>query len=204
MFKFRGTYTPKVHGAAMDALRRTAEHLEGAGFGSFKDSSAGFSFFADGMGLQQVELTWDHRKKFLGGVYRSVLEVTVATDASPFPKQTLHYLGTVLKGKPEFRDATKKQNASSALIEMLNTDKGVVDALAMQDIEDMTLEYIENEGVVHIRIVPLGGSFVWMLFPPMKYYVRLPEKHGEAMWKTVGCIARILGRDAHCPGEHAV
>lgn len=196
MFGFGKKYAPRIHGAAVEALRRTAGALEGAGFGPFEENRGGFEYAAGQDGVRSLCLTWEQKKKFMGGVYRTVLEAEFESDVPVRTPLVLHYGGTLFKGTPEFRK--KKQNAADgtqdALASVLNRDEELVGLLFQQDIENMTLEPGGKDGTVRMRLAPVGGSFVWMLMPPVKYAVKLPAKHGAAMVETVSLLARLLGQ----------
>ncbi|TVM32482.1 hypothetical protein [Oceanidesulfovibrio marinus] len=198
MFGFGKRYAPRVHGAALDALRRTAGALEGAGLGPFEETGENFEFAPGQGGARSLRLTWEQKKKFMGGVYRTVLEAEFDSDVPVRAPLVLHYGGALFKGAPEFKN--KKQEAAEGahdvLADLLNQNKGLVDLLFLQDIEKMTLEPGDKDGTVRMRLAPVGGSFVWMLMPPMKYAVKLPAKHGAAMVETVNVLARLLGHGA--------
>jgi hypothetical protein len=185
-------YSPRIKGAALAALRESAELL-GGGFGppeQSADTADAWDFPPPHAGLRALRLACAERKKFLGGVYKSVLEADFEVDPelAPSAPLTLRYAGTFAKGAPSF----SAPDGAGALRERLNADGKLMDTLAVQDLESMTLEPGPEPGTVRMRLTPIGGSFVWMLFPPVKYAVKLPARHAQAMVDAVARLSHLL------------
>jgi hypothetical protein len=162
----------RIDKAAEGTLEQTAgllaKHLSsfeksGAGFvfpAPFPEGSAGHEALEKGI-IKELRLDVKKDKKFLVGVYASVLSALVKVETDCALPITMRYSGKVVKGTPAF---TAKNGAECDLAGRLNADQKLLKLLLEQDLEFLKIEDA-GEGFLRISMRPYGACFVFMILP---------------------------------------
>lgn len=142
-------------------------------------------------GIPPVDVTYRAKKQLLGGVYSLVFSL----DIEGLPeleggKAELCYTGRFLKGKAYFKDTQ-----GSGLAEELNGDQDLLAYLTELDLLSLTLTV--KEGLMQVKLSPLGGAYTYTLFPPMKYGAVLPEGDRERIRLALFHIASAFALREH-------
>lgn len=189
----------RIDKAAETTLEQTAGHLA-KHLSSFEKNGAGLVFpapFPEGSPARtaldkgivtEVRLAQKKDKKFLGGVYGTVLSAVVKTDTTCALPITMRYSGKMVKGTPSF---SAKGGAECDLVHRLNADQTLLELLLEQDLEFLKIE-AEDDGLLRVSMRPYGACFVYMVLPPMKYSVRLKPGHADKMAESLERIIDIM------------
>lgn len=195
-----GAINTNMRKAALAALRHRvlpsfeerfgpAEHRPGPAQANGGD----FAFDPAGTPFVSLRAFLSPQKKILGGVFGFTLEAVMDRPASLLDAGDLRlcYRGALVKGEPYFKAERDPQGGE--LAGKLLADARLKKLLQLQDLEDMRL--VNHDGRLAARFTPIGGSFVYMVLPPMKYAVKLPGDHARALAEAALRLAERLG----CP-----
>jgi hypothetical protein len=151
-----------------------------------------FIFQVNAPYLKNIQVCYEIDKKFLGKIYALIFEgrVPVFLSSEEFFPIHLSYSGKVKKGRPFFEDDNKTGN--NPLVQKLNRNDKLIDLCWPQDLEHLKIYWDVQEEVCRIRYRPLGGSFIWLIFPPMRYRVKLPDRHAQYMVKSMKLIGEAV------------
>ncbi len=146
--------------------------------------------------LSKVKINIKKKKSLLGGVY--ALQIIGEIEKEGLVKDRipirLHYQGMVSKGKAYFKH---QQDMHDDLIKQLNNDSNLIDMLSCLDLETGEI-WLEDEKYT-IIMSPISGSFMYMVFPPMRYSGTLPKEEigqlNTSLFRTSellqSCIAAV-------------
>lgn len=152
--------------------------------------------------IESISLWYYEEKKFLGSIFDLTVGAEVgytrASDSRPV-KLKLCYEGFVKRGKAYFKPEKKSDSSDAVrMIEVCNQDDKLIRCVDGLDIKEMLITgVIDGEGrrKWEITVKLLSGAFVWMVFPPMKYRVKLPKEHVKLMLKTIYRIVGIVNKN---------
>ena len=138
--------------------------------------------------LKNIQVYYEVDKKFLGNIYSLIFEGCIPLHGitGKFPPLHLSYSGTIKKGRPFF-DCDKKEGVNP-LARKLNKNEKLLNMCWQQDLEYLKIFKDLPKDVCRILYRPFGGSFVSLLFPPVKYRVKLPDKHNQYMVDSINLI----------------
>ena len=165
------------------------------GLGEPEKEGHSFLFKVNTASLKDVRVCYEIERKFLGKIYALVFEgrVPVPRSSERFTPIRLSYSGIVKKGRPFFKDDAK--GGKNPLVPRLNRNDQLLDLCGPQDLEYLRIYRDVQEEVCRIRYRPFGGSFVWLLFPPLNYRVILPDRHARYMIESMKLIGEAIGAD---------
>jgi hypothetical protein len=142
--------------------------------------------------LKNVQVCYEIEKRFLGKIYALIFEgrVPILRTSDHYSPIHLSYSGKVKKGRPFFEEdhATRK----NPLVQKLNRNDKLIELCWSQDLEYLKIYCDVQEEVCRIRYRPFGGSFVRLLFPPLRYSVKLPDRHAQYMVKSMKLIGEAV------------
>ncbi|MCB2185576.1 MAG: DUF3156 family protein [Deltaproteobacteria bacterium] len=147
--------------------------------------------------VDDIRLYHEVDKKFLGRIYALVCEARIkapAGDQGAPGKLRLTYQGSLRKGRPVFK--TARGGGPEGLAARLNQDQELLDLLAKQDLEYLKIFWDGDLERWRALARPLGGSFIWVALPPIRYRVKLPEGHDQYMVKAMDRIALCIAQAA--------
>ena len=78
------------------------------------------------------------------------------------------------------------------LAALLNEDQKLLELLAKQDLEYLKILWDGPTKRWRALARPLGGSYLWVAMPPIRYRVKLPEGHDQYMVEAMDRIARNI------------
>ena len=107
----------------------------------------------------------------------------------------LRYSGFLRKGKPFFVPVPAKgrKGKEDTVLRLLNEDQFLVEQCWKLDIEFLKLSFDPVETVWTLRLRPYGGSYVYMMFPPMRYNVVLVREQADLILSVMERVGRLLG-----------
>ncbi len=123
--------------------------------------------------LAKVKIICKKKKSLLGGLYSlqimgEIEKEGLARNKTPI---RLYYHGIVSKGKAYFKH---QEDIDEELIEELNNDANLISILSLLDLETGEI-WIEDDKYT-IVLSPISGSFMYMIFPPLRYSGTLPKE----------------------------
>lgn len=135
-------------------------------------------------GILKMYTSYKVINKWMGRVYHFRWNCVIH-DQRPESNQSIQlvYGGAFGKKEPNFKSST-----SRSLVNLLNTDKEVLDICRSIDFEKLEIIYSKKEGVWQIEFWPNYGDFIWILIPPIRYF-RKPSLH--EVEKTALLIQKI-------------
>jgi hypothetical protein len=155
-------------------------------------------FPADTLPFKGLNVRYEIDKKFLGRIYGMVLEGIVVTrkEIDCPEKMELRYSGFFRKGRPFFAPVASKrsQTVGNDFLKVLNEDQTLMETCYKLEIEFFRLSYAPQEGIWRIKVRPYGGSYVHVLFPPMRYPVDLPKEQAELIFAAMKRTAHQIGK----------
>ncbi|AGL02293.1 DUF3156 family protein [Desulfoscipio gibsoniae] len=184
----------KIDGYARTSLGFIAKEF-GAYLGKMEADPDGVVFTAPPGSLSQVRITNNKKKFLLGGLF--ALEIIgeiplkgLVRDNCPI---RLHYRGSLLKGKAYFQD---RQGVHKAIVSRLNNDAELIRTLSQLDLEKGEI-WVDDDKYT-IKLSPLGGSYMYMMIPPLRYTGSLPKKEINRLYAALARASEILktGRPA--------
>lgn len=81
-----------------------------------------------------------------------------------------------------------KQN-QTAYLAYLNQREDIKLLTRQIDFEKIQIEQCENK--IKVTMIPIPGSFVFMLFPPMQYFIKLKKEEVKVIYKLAFLIQEI-------------
>ena len=144
--------------------------------------------------LKDIQVYYEVDKKFLGNIYALIFEGCIPLHGiiGKFSPLHLSYSGMIKKGRPFFE--YDKKEGENPLARKLNKNEKLIDMCWHQDLEYLKIFQDVQKDVIRVRYRPFGGSFVWLLFPPVKYRVRLPDRHYRIMVNSI----KLICEDLYC------
>lgn len=149
----------------------------------------GVVFNAPPSSLKKITIKSLKKKLLLSGRYNLQLAGEVPKEGLVKSKKAIKfgYKGFFLKGKAFFHHHLDEYKN---VINALNNDSQIIEALTSIDIEFGEIA-IEN-GKYIIKFVPMRGSYLYMVFPPMKYTGRIPKEEVNKLADATRRISEIL------------
>jgi hypothetical protein len=123
--------------------------------------------------LRRVKILCKKKKSLLGGLYS--LQIIGEIDKEGLVRNKtpirLYYRGLVSKGKAFFKH---QEDINSDLIKHLNNDVNLINILSLLDLETGEIWLADDKYIIVMS--PISGSFMYMVFPPLRYSGSLPEE----------------------------
>lgn len=178
----------RIDGYARDYLRDLST-LFRPFLGDTASSGDGLRFTAPPCDLAGAMITNRPKKSLFGGVYSLDLIGEIGKKGNEKKSRTIRmgYEGRFVKGKAYF-DAGK--DSESPLVKQLNGDHQLISDLSELDLEKLEIQVQEDKYTV--KMTPIGGSFLYMTFPPMKYPCSLLAGEVEKMCRALVRLSSLL------------
>jgi len=164
--------------------------------GEPREERNGFIFPLKDLPFSDFKIRYDIEKKFLGRIYVMVLEAKFGRQKKIHASERieLRYSGFFKKGRPFFAYVSSKNAGTNgnALLRLLNNDEDLIEKCRKLDIEFLRLFFDSHEEVWKIEVRPYGGSFIHMMFPPMRYNVMLVKEQAELIFSIMKRIAELI------------
>lgn len=146
--------------------------------------------------FSSFKIRYDIEKKFLGKIYVMVLEAK-SVQGKTFgvsERIELRYSGFFRKGNPFFITvSTRKANDNKGeTLPLLNGDQRLIEECSKLDMEFLRLFFDPGKEVWKIEIRPYGGSFIHIMFPPMRYDVILVKEQADLIFSIMKRIAELI------------
>jgi hypothetical protein len=155
-------------------------------------------FPTDTLPFMGLNVRYEIDKKFLGRIYGMVLEGIVVTrkEIDCPERMELRYSGFFRKGRSFFASLAPKpgQTERNDFLKALNEDRALMETCGKLEIEFFRLSYAPQGGLWRIEVRPYGGSYVHVLFPPMRYPVDLPREQAELILTAMKRTAHQIGK----------
>jgi|GEM_PF-3942360 hypothetical protein len=123
-------------------------------------------------------------KRLLGRVFKTSIEGHFEAGLSPATVR-LKIHGILVKKGVTFE-------GDDELSRRLNSNNRLLSLLQALDIEQATVSYDFNSEKWRAAITPYGGSYVWIMIPPLSYNVRIREDELRGILKCIEIIAKEL------------
>jgi hypothetical protein len=135
--------------------------------------------------------------KFLGKIYVMLLEGKFAGTRGCNGSESieLRYSGFLKKGTPSFVPVSAKggKGKEDAILRLLNENQTLIERCWKLDIESLKLSFDPADRVWTLLLRPFGGSYIYVMFPPMRYNVILVRDQADLLLSVMEQIARLLG-----------
>jgi hypothetical protein len=175
----------KIDGYAQQYLREIAHHFQPY-FGEMAMSNEAAVFSAPPQPLSRVRIFNKQNKQLFGGVYS--LQVVGEIDRPDLTALKdpirIFYRGLFKKGQAYFR---QKQDT---LAEYLNGHPELIATLTQLDLEFGAIRAVN--GKYEVQLTPLGGSYLYMTFPPLRYSGTISKQEISGLVKTLRQLSQIL------------
>ncbi len=187
MFKTKGDYL--AHQALKQLLPGVSRLL-----GEPEMEGISYLFQSSNPLVDDIRLYNEVDKKFLGRIYALVCEARIQhpRDQGAEGMLLLSYRGSLRKGQPWFK--TARRGGPEKLASLLNEDQKLLELLAKQDLEYLKIHWDGQMKRWRALARPLGGSYIWVALPPMRYRVKLPTGHDQYMVEAMDRIARNIAQ----------
>ncbi|MGD8400586.1 MAG: DUF3156 family protein [Bacillota bacterium] len=178
----------KIDGYAQQYLREIVQHFRPY-FGEMTLSNEAAVFAAPPQPLSRVRIFNKQNKQLFGGIYS--LQVVGEIDrpeltAVKAPIQ-IFYRGFIKKGQAYFR---QKQDAFSEFVQRLNGHQELIATLTQLDLEFGVIRAVTGKYLV--QLAPLGGSYLYMTFPPLRYPGVISKREISGLVQALRQLSLIL------------
>jgi hypothetical protein len=141
-------------------------------------------------------IRYDIEKKFLGKIYVMVLEGKFVWQEmfNTSEKIELHYSGFFKKGRPFFIPVPSKKGRDNgnAVLRLLNQEESLIEECGKLDLEFLKIFFDPQEEIWRVQVRPYGGSFIHLLFPPMRYNVTLAKEEASLIFSIMKRVAQLM------------
>ncbi len=142
------------------------------------------------------QIRYDIEKKFLGKIYVMVLEgkfVWQKMFNTP-EKIELRYSGFFKKGRPFFIPVRSKKGRDNGnvVLRLLNQEESLIEECGELDLEFLKIFFDPHEEIWKVQVRPYGGSFIHLLFPPMRYNVTLAKEEASLIFSIMKRVAQLM------------
>lgn len=141
-------------------------------------------------------IRYDIEKKFLGKIYVMVLEGKFVRkkmfDTSE--KFELRYSGFFKKGRSFFTPVPLKKGVDdgNVVLRLLNQEESLIEECGELDLEFLKIFCDSQENVGRVQVRPYGGSFIHLLFPPMRFNVTLAKEQAALILSVMKRVAQLM------------
>lgn len=175
---------------SMNSLIKENTKIFNLHFGEFQNNSDSVEFISPPKYLSKVVIKGKKRKFMLGGIYSTqitgeLVNKIYSEEKSPIK---LKYKGVMIKQGVSFYHSDIQ--ITKNIVDRLNTDKKLLELLNMIDLEDLNI-WIKDKKYI-IEIIPMSGSYMYMVIPPMKYSNHLKKDEIDNISNSVIRISDIL------------
>lgn len=130
-----------------------------------------------------IKIGYTMQKKFISRTF--CLEFRTTVNGVYLPKDFSLKLN--FKGFPHIESAYFKGKKGSEKYEEAFNDNGLLSRLKkvaeIIDIDFILIEYNKSLGAFIIRISPIPGGIIWIVFPPLYYKMKLKQEEIDALWR---------------------
>jgi hypothetical protein len=141
-------------------------------------------------------IRYDIEKKFLGKIYVMVLEGKFVWQRmfNTSEKIELRYSGFFKKGRPFFIPVPSKKGGDNGnvVLRLINQEENLIEQCGKLDLEFLKIFFDPQEEIWKVQVRPYGGSFIHILFPPMRYNVMLVKGQAELIFSIMKSIAGLV------------
>jgi hypothetical protein len=141
-------------------------------------------------------IRYDIQKKFLGKIYAMVLEGKFVWQKmfNTSKKIELRCSGFFKKGRPFFVavPSKKREDNGDVVLQLLNQEESLIESCWKSDLEFLKIFFDPQNKIGIIQVRPYGGSFIHLLFPPMRYNVVLVKNQAELILSIMKNIAQVI------------
>jgi hypothetical protein len=111
-------------------------------------------------------------------------------------KIELRYSGFFKKGRPFFIPVPSKKGGDNenVVLRLLNQEESLIEECGKLDLEFLKIFFDPQEEIWRVQVRPYGGSFIHLLFPPMRYNVMLVKDQAELIFSIMENIACLISK----------
>lgn len=181
----------------MDSLRENSRYFIKV-LGEPREEGNGLVFPLKNLPFIGFKIHYDIEKKFLGRIYVMVLEAKIPQKKifKTSERIELRYSGFIKKGNALFTSVPLKKgntsNSGNKVLQLLNEDDRLIEQCSKLDSEFLRLFFDSQEEVLKIEMRPYGGSFIHLLFPPMRYNVILVKEQADLIFSIMKRIGELI------------
>ena len=143
-----------------------------------------------------VKIGYILQKKFLTRTF--CLEFRTAIKDVYFPEEFKLKLN--FRGFPQIERVYFKGKKESEKYEKYFNDTGLLEKLKrialIVDIDFVTIEYNRSLAALIIRVAPIPGGVIWIVFPPLYYKMPLKQIEIDALWDAMLLLRKFAMKKA--------
>lgn len=161
-------------------------------WGDMEITSQGAVFTAPPKPLSKIKIINKRNKSLLGGLYNLQIIGEVNKEGLNEMKTpiTINYKGIMVKGKAYFKNKFDKYKK---VIDILNKDMTLIEELDRFDLESG--EIWQKNGKYIIKLTPLSGAYMYVVFPPLTYSSMLKKNEVNSLQSALLKISKILEKN---------
>jgi len=202
-FSMKGGGQMAFDNRVLSSLQRSASHFASL-LGQPRQAGNDLIFSTKDIPFTSFKVGYDVVNKFLGKIYVLVAEARFYTKNQPPTGMAieLRYSGFFRKNKALFEVRSPKHGSVQGfrLVDKLNSNQRLLNACLNLDLECLRLIFDKQQETWKIQARPYGGSFVYIMLPPMRYPVNLPENHARLIVSAMKDMVHVIERTDYPKG----